>query len=563
MATKKYEYPATLVQQNEEAKPLILFGARAVEIEEWAGIPQRGRMQGSETSGFQREENKSRVNDLSKFFANPANVVQNPLLCAVQDSEKVQYTPYEFSVDGRAGKLIIEKTDFDSFTLKQLVDAVIERLESRLPDLGKLQLESGRFNELREQLQLVIDDADPSNELIEDPIEQPIDDEVVSVDSVLSSEETQIADFYRELRYRSALLAELDGEDDNQILGFTRDAMISYLQPAVIVDGQHRLKGAVKAAKDDANSSEGQDELVELIDQGVSPDEALQRVLAERSRLLPVSLLMNDSPSEHVFQFVVVNQKATPMGKALLGTIVSTSLSREELEPITDRLKAAGVKLEDSQAVAYLTRHPDSPFRGLVNTGIRGDQPNALGWNVLKGLVSIFRELEGGKLYGDPNDYAKVWRRKYLAESGYVIDKKTPEEQFAEWSRSDGPWRDVFIEFFTLVKDKFGDDDLSANNSWGSTASNLYNQVSLTILASDFFQYLVEHKLTLSSTDDVEVIFDDWLDGVNNGYFSRDWRLGGLKKAQRPVQEKWADVWQAYRKNPERLPDIRSYRPVK
>lgn len=78
---------------------------------------------------------------------------------------------------------------------------------------------------------------------------------------------------------------------------------------------------------------------------------------------------MESLPAEHVFQFVVVNQKATPIGRALLGTIVSTSLSAEELEGVSARLEAAGIPLEDPQAIAFLTRHPDSPFKDLVEKG--------------------------------------------------------------------------------------------------------------------------------------------------------------------------------------------------
>ena len=66
-------------------------------------------------------------------------------------------------------------------------------------------------------------------------------------------------------------------------------------------------------------------------------------MLASCSRRLPISLLLDDSPEEHVFQFVVVNQKATPIGRALLGTIVSTSLTAEELDKVAQRLTQAGI----------------------------------------------------------------------------------------------------------------------------------------------------------------------------------------------------------------------------
>ncbi|GAB40094.1 hypothetical protein GOSPT_088_00080 [Gordonia sputi NBRC 100414] len=92
MVDKVYQYPAYEMVQVAGSKPLVLFGAPATDISEWAGIPQRGRLDDSETAGFQREENPNRVRELSEFFADSANVVQNPLLCATQDSSAVTFS---------------------------------------------------------------------------------------------------------------------------------------------------------------------------------------------------------------------------------------------------------------------------------------------------------------------------------------------------------------------------------------------------------------------------------------------------------------------------------------
>jgi hypothetical protein len=328
------------------------------------------------------------------------------------------------------------------------------------------------------------------------------------------------------------------------------------------VDGQHRLSGAVTSARHAANTDEGRETLRRAVDDGKDPDQAEEALVASKARNLPVSLLLDASPSEHVFQFVVVNQKATPMGKALLGTIVSTSLSREELDPVAARLRNAGIRLEDSQAVAYLTRADQSPFKGLVQTGMTGDESGHLQWNVLKGLTSIFRELHGGKLYHQTVDYAAKWKRRELLESDLVADGADPKEKFELWSAPDGPWREVFIRFFTLIRNRFADDDPEAHNAWGRTTSNLYNKISLTILAADYFQFLVDRRFTLDSVAEVNDTFDEWLDGVSDQYFARDWRMGSLKKDQAPVQKRWATLWFEYRKDPQRLPRNDTYRPL-
>lgn len=571
MTKTSYIYTAYCVLQTPTSKPLILFAAPAPEVGQWVGIPQRGRLDGGETVGFQRQENEARVRELAGFFGEPRNVVQNALLCALQDSAKVSFKPSE--ANPSFGELVIEAEALEELHLLELINHVIARLESRVPTLATQPIDPARQAEvLRKAVEIhdlvPVEEGSASNADNEDSgvdeegMAGEPDDVETDVGAVLLTEETQLIDFHQELRTRAEALARMpEGSDPFVFLGFSKAAMISYLQPVVLVDGQHRLRGAIRSAEDAANSEEGRQTVREAIDDGADPDAANQALIATHSRQLPVSLLMDESPSEHVFQFVVVNQKATPMGKALLGTIVSTSLSREELEPVADRLRKAGIHLEDSQAVAYLTRAIDSPFRGVVQTGVVGDEGSHLQWSVLKGLTSIFRELRGGKLFGQANDYADVWRRRWLAESGFVADASSSEQMYTIWSAPDGPWRQIFVRFFTLVRQRFADDDPGAHNAWGNTASNLFNKVSLTILAADYFQFLCDSRRTLSSLPDVDESVDEWLEGVNLTYFSRDWRLSGIKKDVAAVQKTWASLWIEYRKDPMRLPTVTNYRP--
>jgi hypothetical protein len=568
VSVRTHKYPAYLMLQTAGSKPLVLFVAPATEIADWVGIPQRGRLDGGETVGFQRQENPARVKELAEFFSDPRNVVQNPLLCAMQDPLDIKFDPV--APGSPFGELSITTDALDTLSLLELVKRVVARLESRVPSLASQPIDQDRlavilrrasdFHELADAVDFSELDTDPIE--TDDSIDASAEDSAGDVASVLLTEETQLVDFYQELVTRRDVLGRLGADEDpRELLGFSKEAMISYLQPVVLVDGQHRLRGAVTAAESGANSAEGRDELKKAIDSGIEPDAAQASVVASKSRMLPVSLLLDDSPSEHVFQFVVVNQKATPMGKALLGTIVSTSLSRDELEPVAQRLRNAGIRLEDSQAVAYLTRSDESPFKGLVQTGVVGDSGGHLQWNVLKGLTSIFRELKGGKLYHQTVDYAAKWRRRELINSDLVGDGSDASEKFKIWSSPDGPWRDVFIRFYTLVRDRFGDSDPEAHNAWGRTTSNLYNKISLTILGADYFQFLDDRRKTLNAIDDVNETFEEWLDGVNGTYFNRDWRMGSLKKDQGPVQKRWSMVWFEYRKDPERLPRVENYRP--
>ncbi|MFF4926857.1 hypothetical protein ACFY4B_40360 [Kitasatospora sp. NPDC001261] len=553
------EYDALLVQQTNGGKALVFFAAPAIEVEEWAGVPQRRKLTNGEMVGFQREEKQSRVNDLVKFFKDPNNVVQNPLLGAPQDRQRVEFKPS--SPGSPFGRLCIAQEDYSKLSMAAILKRLISILESRVDGLRDAPLDEQRVAQLARLESAQGTPEDPQDE--SDEYEREVDDVLESDDSsideaeatasVMLSEETHLVDFYAELRARLRVLEQRGVDDAEEIQGFTKDSLCSYLKPVALVDGQHRLRGAAKSAVAYAQSPSGQAEILQAVRSGIDPDQAERQVILGNSRHLPISLLMDDSPSEHVFQFIIVNQRATPMGQALLGTIVSTSLSRNEMDAVADRLRAAGIKLEDSQAVAYLTRSADSPFRGVVQTGLQGDHPDLLQWTVLRSLVSIFRELRGGRPYNQKVDYAKAWRAEFLPQSG-LVDPGTDEEKFADWSRPDGPWRAVFIGFFCRIRDYFGDEaHPDTFNGWGSTAkSNLFNKISLTILAADFFEFLYTQEEPLSDLSAFETALESWLRSgrVSESYFNRDWKLDNIKKDQAPVKRLWAQNWQEYRKVP-------------
>ncbi|MCK8431905.1 hypothetical protein G3I77_02350 [Streptomyces sp. D2-8] len=556
-------YEAFRTWQTPESKPLILFSAPAVDIEKWAGVPQRRRLDEEETSGFQREEDPTRVRELTKFFSNHRNVAQNPLLGALQDHERIEFK--ELKSGSPFGTLRITYEDYSQVPMIDLLRRLVARLEARVSILDDSVVDENRVAVLLERENLRNESSSGSDE---DDESEGQNDETVTVaeaigedsddaGTIMLAEETHLVDFYTELKGRIRVLEHLGIQDADSVQGFTKSALLGYLKPVVLVDGQHRLRGAVVSASHAPKTPEGQAYILTATAEGMNPADAERQLILRESRQLPFSLLMDDSPSEHVFQFVVVNQKAIPMGKALLGTIVSTSLSREELEPVAERLQKAGIKLEDSQAVAYLTRAEGSPFRGLVQTGMGGDRTDLLQWSVLQGLVSIFRKLQGGKPYHAKVDYAREWKKEYFPQCG-LVSGESETERLEEWSRPDGPWRDVFIQFYTRIRDYFGDPvDVDTFNGWGSTAtSNLFNKISLTILATDYFDYIYTQAEPLENMADFSRTLDEWLKNgrVSSSYFNRNWRLERTKKDQRVVKELWSQNWHEYRKVPTKLP---------
>ena len=582
-----YRYPAVLARQTPDSKGLVMFSASATEIDQWAGIPQKRQLGEGETVGFQREENPKRITQLAGFFKDKRNILQNPLLAAARDLALVKFVPSDgsdASLD-QVGEITIEAPDLWSLPFTELLERIKQVLEDRVPELANGEVPPDNLRSIR-LLSAVgqEDDLDDEEESEDDggDLEEadPDEGEETTAESEqaamapLLDEESHIYEFWIDIAGRLQVLKELKREPKDDFIGFTREALIGYLQPAVIVDGQHRLLGALRTIDEVALSEEFRGRVEKLVlEGGEDADEVTARLRTEETRRLPVSLLLDPTPSEHVFQFVVVNQKATPVKPALLGTIVATSLSNAELENVADRLEMAKIPLQRSKVVAFLSRNEKSPFAGKVDVGfgVPGDRGGLLGWNVMNGIVDIFRVLEGGQIWGVGRiDHATIWRQRYLPSSAIAGSASDALEQ---WSQTMGPWMDVFITFFTEIRDFFGTNtvgDEEESNYWGNpTISNLFNKVSLTILAADFFSCLNEKGQVIDSVDQIrDFIRTEWLGqggafSVNPGYFNRDWNLAGVKKDGVGIRAQWGGIWHDYRRNPAQLPDKRLYRQPK
>lgn len=569
----QFRYPAYRTEQVEGGKSLILFSAPATDISRWAGVPQRMRQESQENIGFQREKKNDRVREIASFLGDPRNVVQNPLLAAQQDADLVMFEAFDPNDRKNPfGHILIDSGALETLGMLELLELLASHIRQRLDTDQPILADEDRVAALTALLK-----EDYRHRLSEEDLEALDNDESEELEggdsaggdsdsdlgAALDPENTNMGEFYGEILARIQVLkrTRTDWTSDD-FLGFDRDAILAYLLPVVLVDGQHRLRGAVEAASLTAEDPANLDMTLDFIADGASALEANSAVFEQQVRHLPVSLLMDPSPSEHVFQFVVVNQKATPLSAALLGTIVSTSLVSHEVDEIGQRLRDAKIKFDDSRAISYLTRNPSSPFCGLVQTGVNGDKSNLLQWTVLQGLVKIFRDLSGGRLYGLTNDHAKIWCDRLLSSSGYVSGGATLREKKELWGAPDGPWREVFIRFFTLVRDEFSDPDPVAANGWGDTKqSNLFNKVSLTILAADFFRLLHTSRRSLNSVEDVDEAFAEWIAGqAGRKYYARSWEFGGQKKDADKVKKQLATLWSEYRENPSRLPSITSFR---
>lgn len=290
MAEKSYTFPALRVSQ-EGAPALVMLSASAVKIETFAGIPQKRRVQEGETVGFQRDDNEERVRSLAEFFSNPGNVIANPLLCAIRQDEGVDvlFTPATTEQDGIdqsagptvTGTLTVRCPDLADKTLLELFRLAREAVEARVPELAQRgepqsliqKLSTSIVDQIVDEIE---DDADPDEE--EDGEASPLDGDASAVEEGAGSsveealfEESHVTEFWDALRAREILLTKLVERDRfSSFLGFGRDSLEAYLRPVVLVDGQHRLLGAMKAARQrEASLPRDLEALAEAIRSGV------------------------------------------------------------------------------------------------------------------------------------------------------------------------------------------------------------------------------------------------------------------------------------------------------
>lgn len=572
----KFEYRAIKVKQTKDGPETVLFAASAVDIHQWAGIPHKRTVDGTDSAGFQRSYDNKRNEDLLSFFRDTNNTLQNPLMCATNGYGE-GYVKFEadpslnLDESNKTGTLIVDDSYLEKLTLLGLFGVVKDRLEIRLPHLKGQKASPSKIAELKESL--IDDTGHEEDPLEEDSVDEddsseetayPGNDSAVPQDAIADiTRETMVEAFWEEIAARHEVLQELESKQlsdpatRTEFAKYDKEVLLGYARPVVLVDGQHRLLGAVKAAKDvfKTNPSIVAGELQKL--SNLSNADAEREIMKQHARHLPVSLLLSDNPAEHVFQFVVVNQKATPVAKALLGTIISTTLSEDELNQVTDRLVAANIPLDDSRAVTYMATTPTSPFYRLVNRGIKTDgvpenTNNLLDWSVLLQLIDIFRKLKGGKLIDGtdkPLDWSKIWAEQHLKGSAIVGGASSVKDALDTWSALDGPWREVFIKFFSVIRDRFGGkEEVNPLNAWcNPRMSQLFNKPSLLILSADFFRHLRTFKVQLNSANDIEKHMDAWLEKVNPKYFSIKWGgkngLEGVKKDAPATRKAWTKIW--------------------
>jgi hypothetical protein len=235
--------------------------------------------------------------------------------------------------DGDKGLFRIE-INVDDSTEEDLLKSTLLKLKARL---GPEELESINY---------------------EDPNVEDVEGDSESEDV---PPESYLAVIVKKLEAAQANIGNLDPELRTAV----KDYLSGVAKPGLILDGQHRVFGA--------------------------------KNVSAFSVSLPVVLIPDLDFSEQVFHFYVLNNKAKPLNKTELRSIIATSLSKKEIEDLYDRFKQVGVTAEETSWTYQMNTDRNSPFVGLVNFGFGNGTTAPIPENVAYQVVSKFIKL--GKKY--------------------------------------------------------------------------------------------------------------------------------------------------------------------
>lgn len=302
-----------------------------------------------------------------------------------------------------------------------------------------------------------------------------VDNYKISSDIVNTEENIEEYDDYTQPdSYLSSLVAELKNFD--QLEEARQHEIEEYIQsiskPGLILDGQHRVFGAKNA----------------------------------RSKInLPIVILPGMDPSEQVFHFYVINNKAKPIKPTELRAVVSTSLSNKEIDELYGRFKLSGVITAEAQWTHFINTDTKSPFNGLINFGLEQDRGIILE-NVMYQVIKKFIK---------PNN-------KYNTNLNLVQD----------WKNDSGSYDyrlKIFFTFWNVIKKTYPN---AWNNAINGNNKQLLMKVSMLTLQEVLFDkldslipFLNSKKLDLpfSCDEALEEHMTFILEVLPEEFFTKEW----------------------------------------
>jgi hypothetical protein len=382
-----FEYPVFCYRQQTDSPIQVTFIAPSAEILSWAGTPRKSD---ELLTGFQRFLETTRVDQqIVPFFQTPENCSPTAIIVALRSDSGLGRCALTVDDDSnvadlvagevKLGNLKIEVDD-EKFNSDIIFDAALDYVTDRLA--GEEDLE---------------DDADEEDDSgIEDLEENDSDDGESDANIVHLGSETL------------SRMREMLADENNWKNKDFRHAIIDYVKPAFLIDGQHRVAAGSR--------------------------------LGEKGLPFMICGLYDAAWEEQVFQFTVVNLKPKKIPPSLITSIAALSLSRDEQDRLRSRLRQAGVKMDEVEIMSLVAVDDLSPFAELVEMGIGGSSSQKLGYGAMKRISRVWFTATRNSL-------------THIAKSGYATN--SARKARIEW-RTEQTWFRFFCKFWSAIQNHYG-----------------------------------------------------------------------------------------------------------
>jgi hypothetical protein len=458
MSAPTTSYSVLPFQQRRDGGPkTVLFCARAEDVAAWGGVPQKSSRF---LKGFQRSEDKTHWEEISDYFETEGNISPTAIVVAFKPgcAELVETT------GAPLGILKINYVDHSGKTTQELAKLVYAEL---LPVAGA-DIASAEAAGAGQAQQVPVDEDD----------DEPEDE--TGTDGALSVGTSHLADFLRFLN-SDALIAQAIGEDEATL----RKMLLNLLQPATIVDGQHRTRGAA------------------FLEKGIT---------------FPVVGLIDADWREQVFQFVVINQRARPIPAEFLSAIISNSLNNNDIQEMSSRLEQAGVKLENTKIMDLVHGDQRSPFVGMIDFKIQG----AKGRLTYPGMLTLARRFRGLRTHDTEVRFSGFFKEVFA--DAMNVPKYTDRRRL--WQNS--VWFEYFAAFWDELRTQVCDEGGGYEHLWGYN-TNLLKIVTLQELQNLFLQWLSDRRDKVHSVEELRTLAKKFAEHLKPIFFEKAWKLPSLQ----------------------------------
>ena len=524
----EFSYYAFAYRQTKDyLNPYLLsFVAPVNEVAKWAGVPRRDK-----SDGFQRTDNSTRVETITKFFKDhpdsqsPTSIVIGIPKVAVS-TRQVTVTPL-FEMNEKGVQDFLKNPTDKSLPTEDVITEALKVLErdnspilcrvTFLIDLSKSieeiasayhALIVSRLNSEMETDGGTNDDYAIENHIAEGSsvdsiishgeipdfntshsdtritlpgIEESVTDEEQETDEELETDEEQEDGA---LDIRQSALKNLEKRLLNPDWVKKHDKDIRDLaKPATIIDGQHRVLGASQV--------------------GAIP--------------FNIVALMEASWAEQVFQFTILNYTAKPLPGQFIAGNAAITLTRRELNGLRDRLKTAGIKIKDVDIFSVLGADSRSPFYDLICVG-EHQMANKLGYSTMMSIGLSWMDAK-------PAFLQNLLSHLYPSEN-----KRSRQEKWIQ-----GVWETYCWAFWSEVKDHFFKNDEKLWVPGGGY--NLMVTAVLRIVQNSIFDFLdmqinIWREIKATTDDTVKhmrTLTKTILEWIDPELFKATWAVSGIQ----------------------------------